>query len=201
MSECGEAGSAPATSAGIISSGVALRPNACTKGAKTSGAIAWPTVPLVMCVDIAIPRWLPDNRCTSAAAGGWNAAPPSPPSTSTSVERDGIWRQPDQRDGRDTQHRPGHEQQSRPPSVGDVAKAKLRDRVRELKEHLQRTCGREREVQVHDEQRQQGREDVAEAVDDEVRACEDEDGGMEPGSRDFIGLVGRPGVSRSPCPR
>ena len=66
-----------------------------------------------------------------------------------------------------------------------MAEAKLRDRVRELKAHLQRAGGREREMQVGDEQRQQRREDVAEAVDDEVRARQEQDGGMEPERTEF----------------
>src|SRR4030095_4293175 len=102
-------------------------------------------------------------------------------------ERDGthIWRKSDQGDGRDAYDRSGEQQTSRPPPVGDVPEPELRDGIRELKEHLQRASRCEREIQVEDEQRQQRREDVAEAVHDEVRARQDEDGGMQPERTEF----------------
>ena len=57
--------------------------------------------------------------------------------------------------------------------------AELRDRVGQLEAHLQRAGGSQREVEVGDEQRQQRREDVAVAVDDEVRARQQQDGAVQ----------------------
>jgi len=79
----------------------------------------------------------------------------------------------------------GEREQPRPPSIGDVAESKLGHRIRELEAHLQCTRGRQREIQIHDEQRKQRREDVAEAVDDEMSRCQDHDRGMEPQQTGF----------------
>jgi len=62
-----------------MSTGVHTIPASATNGAKTSGPRAKPIDPPVMWTDIARPRRKPPTLCTRAAAGGWKAAPPRPP--------------------------------------------------------------------------------------------------------------------------
>src|SRR4051812_24061503 len=72
-------------SPGSTSRGVQLSPRYCAAGANSNGPIEKPSVPPVMCTDIARPRWSPPRRCASAAAGGWNAAAPRPPTIRTAA--------------------------------------------------------------------------------------------------------------------
>ena len=117
-----------------------------------------------------------------------------------------IRRQADQRDRGDAKHRPGDEQHPRPPSVGEVAERQLRNRVGQLETHLQRAGGGQREIEIRDEQRQQRREDVAVAVEEEVRAGQQQDGAVQserpfrPAGLCVIAEIAAVGVSRSPRP-
>ena len=92
---------------------------------------------------------------------------------------DGRRRKADERQQRHGDERAGDEQHARAPPVGDVAERELRDRVRHLEAHLQRSGRGQRQVQLRDEQRQQRRVDVAEAVDEEMRAGHQQDCGMQ----------------------
>src|SRR5688572_15362839 len=60
-----------------------------------------------------------------------------------------------------------------------MAKAKLRDRIRQLKAHLQRAGAGQRQMEIRNQQRQQRREDIAIPVDEEVHAGEDDDRAVE----------------------
>ena len=72
-----------------------------------------------------------------------------------------------------------HHQEPGPPAIRQVAEADLRHRRRQLKQHRQRSGGREVRSEPRDEQRQQRRVDVAVAVDHHVRARHQQNGGME----------------------
>ena len=73
---------------------------------------------------------------------------------------------------------PDHDEQPRPPAVGEVSEADLRHRRRQLVQHRQRSGGGEAEIELGNEQRQQRRVDVAVAVHHEVRARHQQDGGV-----------------------
>jgi hypothetical protein len=74
---------------------------------------------------------------------------------------------------------PTTSKQPRAPSVGKMSEPDLRHRRRQLEQHRQRARFGERQAELRDQQRQQRREDVAVAVDDEVDRGDEEDGGIE----------------------
>ena len=60
-----------------------------------------------------------------------------------------------------------------------MPESELGNGVRHLKAHLQHARGRERQPELRDQQRQERRIHVAVAVDEEVRAGEQQHGGVQ----------------------
>ena len=63
----------------------------------------------------------------------------------------------DERQDADSQQRTADQQDARVPPVGHMPETQLRDRIRQLKAHLQRPGAGERQVEIGDEQREQRR--------------------------------------------
>ena len=93
-------------------------------------------------------------------------------------ERPRVRRKADQAQNRHGGDRSGQHEQPRPPAVGQAAEPELGDRVRHLEQHLECPRGRKRQAELRDQQRQERRVDVAVAVNDEVGAREQKDGGV-----------------------
>src|SRR5688572_20912701 len=84
-------------------------------------------------------------------------------------------RQSDQRQHRHRDERAADQQDPWIRSVGDVAEAKLRHGVGQLKAHLQGSGAGQRQIQIGDEQWQQRGQDVAVSINEEMRAGENDD--------------------------
>ena len=79
------------------------------------------------------------------------------------------------------QKRPGDEEHTRPPAVGQGAEPQLRHRRRHLEAHRQRADGGQRQPEMRDEERQQRRVDVVVGVDDEMGRGQGDHARVEPG--------------------
>ena len=123
---------------GMASRGVHSIPNRSAKGANSSGPNEKPSVPPVMCTDMASPGRVPPSRCASAAAGGWKAAPPSPPTNRMSASHVVVGARPMRLEHRTGEDRPDHHQDARTPRVRKAAETHLRHRRRNLVQHRQR---------------------------------------------------------------
>src|SRR5262245_39939682 len=88
------------------------------------------------------------------------------------AQRHGGLSQTEERQQCHGDNRPDEKQRPRPPSVGDMTEAELGHRVGHLEAHLQRSGSRKRQIELRDEQRKQRRVDVAESVDQEMSAGE-----------------------------
>src|SRR5215217_1047604 len=95
------------------------------------------------------------------------------------AERPHVRCEADERQHGDANDRSDQQQHTRPPAIRDVAEAKLRNRVRELKAHLQRAGTGKRQVQPRNEEGQKRREDISVAVDDEMRGRQQQNGGVK----------------------
>ena len=105
-----------------MNTGVHARPRRSTNGAKSSGAIAKPKVPAVMCSDM--PNAL---RSPLVRGGGMEGGATEATHHKYGPERPDVVREADQAQHDDGDGGAGDEQDAGPPAIGEISEAELGD--------------------------------------------------------------------------